>query len=179
MFTDIKDHWSRNSIITLAGMDIVEGFPDRNFRPDAIVTRAEFTAMLSRALGLAAKPEAATIFKDATELRWAKGVIGAAADVGLVTGFPDGRFGWYNPITRAEVAVILERVITRRLIPINLGISKTFADENDFPQWAKTGITNASKTGLIRDFPDGTFKHDRLVTRAEKSKMLYRLIAER
>lgn len=58
---DIADHWGRGSIRTLTVMGIVSGFPDGRFNPYAGVTRAEFVSMLTRALGLAAKPEAAAM----------------------------------------------------------------------------------------------------------------------
>jgi len=58
---DIADHWGRGSIRTLTGMGIVSGFPDGKFNPNAGVTRAEFVSMLTRALGLTAKPEVAAM----------------------------------------------------------------------------------------------------------------------
>lgn len=81
------------------------------FRPNQPVTRAEAAAMLARATGLAAKEERADAFADAASIpAWAKGSVGAAAEAGYMTGYPNGAFGALDPITRAEAVVTLDRV---------------------------------------------------------------------
>lgn len=176
--TDIDNHWAQRSIMTMAGMDIVEGYPDGKFKPNAVITRAEFAAMLIRALGVEGKPEGALRFKDAADFDWAKGAIGALAELGIVFGIEDRRFAGGNKMTRAEAAVMLERVIAKGLIRIEYRESKAFADEKLFPQWAKSGIRAAKGFGLIRGFADGTFGYERSITRAEVATILYRLVAE-
>ena len=175
--TDIADHWGRGSIKTLTGMGILSGFPDGSFNPNANVTRAEFVSMLTRALGLEAKPKAATRFTDATD--WAQGAIGAAAEAGLVAGYADGTFAGSRLITRAEMAVILQRVIRKGLVPVNRNVGTDFADVQVLPPWAADGISTASRAGLVRGFHDRTFRPGSATTRAEAATMLYRLIAER
>lgn len=81
------------------------------FRPNQPVTRAEAAAMLARAAGLAAKEERADAFADAASIpAWARGSVGAAAEAGYMTGYPDGTFGALGSITRAEAVVTLDRV---------------------------------------------------------------------
>lgn len=81
------------------------------FRPNQPVTRAEAAAMLARAAGLAANEERADAFADAASIpAWAKGSVGAAAEAGYMTGYPNGAFGALDPITRAEAVVTLDRV---------------------------------------------------------------------
>jgi hypothetical protein len=174
---DITDHWGRGSVRTLAGMGIVSGFPDGNFKPSAGVTRAEFVSMLTRALGLTAKPEAAARFTDAD--RWARGAIGAAAEAGLIAGYADGTFGGSRRITRAEMAVILQRVIRKGLVLVIWTAGTDFADAKDFPAWAADGIRTASTAGLVQGFRDRNFWPGSAATRAEAVTMLYRLVAER
>ena len=174
---DIADHWGRGSIRTLAGMGIVSGFPDGRFNPNAGVTRAEFVSMLTRALGLAAKPEAAARFTDAAG--WVRGAIGAATEAGLLAGYPDGTFGGSRRITRAEMAVILQRVIRKGLVPVTLTAGTDFADAGAFPAWAADGIRTANTAGLVRGFQDRTFRPGSATTRAEAATKLYRLVAER
>jgi hypothetical protein len=174
---DIADHWGRGSIRTLAGMGIVSGYADGNFKPGAAVTRAEFVSMLTRALGLAAKPEAAARFTDAAG--WAQGAIGAAAEAGLVAGYADGTFGGSRRITRAEMAVILQRVIRKGLVPVVWTAGTDFADANALPAWAADSIGTASRAGMVRGFQDRTFRPGSTATRAETAAMLYRLVAER
>ncbi len=81
------------------------------FRPNQPVTRAEAAAMLARAAGLAANEERADAFADAAPIpAWARGSVGAAAEAGYMTGYPDGAFGALGSITRAEAVVTLDRV---------------------------------------------------------------------
>lgn len=175
--TDISNHWGRDSIRTLAGMGVVNVCPDGKFNSDAIITRAEFISMLTRSLFLRAKPQAAAKFKDVDG--WAKGAIGAAAEAGLIIGYADGTFGSSLKITRAEMAAILQRVINKEFVPVNFNIEIEFTDEKDFPNWAVQSINTVSRSGLMRGFPDRTFRSGSTATRAEAVVMLYRLVAKR
>jgi hypothetical protein len=150
---------------------------DGLFNPNANVTRAEFVSMLTRALGLEAKPKAAARFTDATG--WAQGAIGAATEAGLVAGYADGTFAGSRLITRAEMAVILQRVIRKGLVPVNWNVGTDFADVQVLPAWAADGISTATRAGLVRGFQDRTFRPGSATTRAEAAAMLYRLVAER
>ncbi|HAP32632.1 MAG TPA: hypothetical protein DCQ14_06245 [Firmicutes bacterium] len=174
---DIAGHWGRDSIRTLAGMGIVSGFPDGNFKPNAGVTRAEFVSMLTRALGLSANPGAAAKFRDVDG--WAQGPIGAAMEAGIIAGYADYTFDGTRRITRAEMAVILQRVLAKVLVSVTRTAEAEFADVKTFPAWAADGIRAASRAGLVRGFHDRTFRPDNTTTRAETAAMLYRLIAER
>ena len=72
---------------------------------------AMLAAMLARAAGLAANEERADAFADAASIpAWARGSVGAAAEAGYMTGYPNGAFGALGSITRAEAVVTLDRV---------------------------------------------------------------------
>jgi len=177
VMNDIRNHWGRNAILTLAGMDILGGYPDATFRPDKTVSRAEFASMLARALNLTSREQAAGRFTDSASFEWAKGAIGAITEAGLMGGLPDGSFGASRGITRAETAVILERVIRRNHVRIDVTAAEArFADE--IPAWATRGVQAAVRFGLIGGFQDNTFRAAQIATRAEVATMLYRLIAQ-
>ncbi len=97
----------------------------------------------------------------------------------MVAGYADGTFGSSRPITRAEIAVILERVVRKGLVPVTLADGVTFADAGAIPAWAKDGVRTAGMAGLVRGFPDGAFRPATNATRAEMAAMLYRLVAQR
>lgn len=121
VLTDIDTHWGRNNIRTLAGMGVIAGFPDATFKPNAnITTRAEFVAMIVRALGLEHDAAATDTFEDAAGFGWSQSAIGAAHKAGLVSGYADSTFGAARQITRAEVAVILARVRDEKLVRLFL-----------------------------------------------------------
>jgi len=174
---DTATHWARNPIVTLAGMDILGGYPDGSFRPDANVSRAEFAAMLTRAIGLESRPQTADRFTDVAGLGWARGAIGAAVDARLMGGYPDGTFGAVRGISRIEIAVIIDRLIAGRHVRVHMSeLPVTFADA--IPTWARSGVESAARAGIVRGFADNTFRPERIATRAEVAAMLYRLFAE-
>lgn len=160
-------------------MGILAGYPDGNFKPNAYGTRGEFVAMLVRALGLKPQDAMATVFTDEAGFGWARGAISAAVRAGLVAGYADGTFGASRPITRKEIAVILDRVLSKGLAQMPMADELTFADAEDIPAWAKSGVRTAGKAGLVRGFPDGTFLPGNPATRAEQAVMLHRLVTQR
>jgi hypothetical protein len=88
-------------------------------------------------------------------------------------GFPDGTFKPSQFLTRAEIATIITQLM-------DLGTASSIADLATFPDtishWAKTYISNASKSGIMLGYPDGTFMPDRPVTRAEVTAIINRLL---
>ncbi|MDR1574006.1 MAG: S-layer homology domain-containing protein, partial [Clostridiales Family XIII bacterium] len=126
-FADIQDHANRTAIEALAARGIVGGRTDTEFDPDAGVTRAEFAAVVTRALGLAYNqpyredgsalevPRApglmdrtATVF-DVPAGAWYYGAVGAAYGYGIVSGTSSNTFNPGGAVTRQEAAVMVAR----------------------------------------------------------------------
>jgi len=177
--SDISNHWAQRPISTLAGMHIIGGHRDGTFRPDTQVSRAEFVAMLARALYLPDDASAAAHFRDAGTFSWAAGAIGAATKAGLVGGNADGNFAPARHISRAEIAVVLSRVVQQGLVTVPRVPAVNFADQHTIPAWAVSGVRIAAEAGLVHGAGDGRFNPNNFVTRAEVATMLYRLVAAR
>jgi len=91
----------------------ISGYPDGTFRPDQLITREEAAVIITRILGLKGGEELK--FTDNHEIApWAKEAVKALFASGIVIGYPDGTFRPKNPLTRAEMVVILLRVIEFR-----------------------------------------------------------------
>jgi hypothetical protein len=90
-FADTNGHWAENDISILANKLIISGKTQDTFAPDDRITRAEFTAILVRAMGLQANAEGAG-FSDVRPDDWYAGAIGAAVEAGIITGYTDGTF---------------------------------------------------------------------------------------
>jgi len=103
-FTDLEDGApAAEAVSVLSALDILKGYPDGSFKPDATITRAEFAAVVIRSLGLADTASGgATIFTDVAADHWANGVIALAAQQGIVNGYGDGRFGPEDPVKYEE-----------------------------------------------------------------------------
>lgn len=165
-FTDTSGHWASTDIARAAQLQIIFGYPDGTFRPNAETTRAEFIAMLVRALGLEA--DSAVTFTDEIP-GWALPFISAAVKAGLISGYNDGTFRPNQMITRAEMAVILARVLGT--LP---GGEHTFTDE--IPEWALNSIITVQVYRLFQGFPDGTFRPYDSATRAQACTVIMRLL---
>lgn len=179
-FSDLRRHWALPYVQRLAGMDVIDGFPDGRFRPDETVTRAQFARMLSIALGLKASSSVPREFLDQGAIpTWAREDVAAVTQAGLMRGYSlkneQMRFGPDQPITRAELAVIAANVIQAYSIPEGHS-SIEFKDADVFPTWAESSLHAAAATGLMSGDPDGAFRPVRPTTRAEAAALLYRLL---
>lgn len=105
--------WAAVAVSVAAQRGIVNGYEDRTFRPDELVTRAEMITMTARASNLQTGPEAElSMFADAADIPdWAEGYVAAAWQNGTVQGRENGRFAPQEHTTRAEAAVLLLRWI--------------------------------------------------------------------
>jgi len=111
-YTDVaSDAWYNNAVSTLSNMGIIDGYEDGTFKPNAPITRAEFTAIATRFFDYTAEYEGA--FNDVTYSDWYADCVQAAVDMGLVNGYADGGFHPNAYITRAESCAIVNRVLNR------------------------------------------------------------------
>lgn len=178
-FKDMAGHWAEATVVKLAGMGVIGGYEDGTFRPNNKITRSEIASILVRALNLQAADESALAFADGGAIpEWARGAVAAAVENGLVKGYPvpgGVEFRANNPITRAELAAILSRVLEDRLGEIT-GQQVQFADAAKIPAWAKGAVNTAAAAGVVGGYQDGTFRAQNNVTRAEAASMILRLL---
>ena len=112
-YSDVADgSWYNNAVSTLSNMGILGGYEDGTFRPNASITRAEFTAMAMRFARDTL--DGGSIFSDVTTGDWFYAPVTSAADYGWINGYPDGTFRPNAPITRAEVAAVVNRMLQRQ-----------------------------------------------------------------
>lgn len=106
-----------------------------------------------------------------TKSHWAKANIERAASLGIVTGFENGTFQPNGSVTRAQFAVMIGRALA--LTPKHTN-EIDFKDKKQIPAWAQDFITEAVKADVISGYDDGTFRPQRLITRAEMVTMMMR-----
>ncbi|KUK40458.1 MAG: putative membrane protein, partial [Clostridia bacterium 62_21] len=164
--------WAREAVEVLAGAGIVEGVDGRRFDPGRDITRAELTGLLVRALDLPVGANGPA-FKDVPRDAWYAGTTAAAVRAGLVSGYGDGTFRPVQPVTREELAVVLARALSlTSAAPGEL----TFADAGDISGWARECVACTAGAGLIKGYPDGTFRPAATATRAEVAVLIYRAL---
>ena len=108
-FTDTPSSWYNKAINAAVNRGIMKGYPDKSFRPNAPITRAEFTQMIST---IDNKPYGVAPFADVVG-HWAERPIGSEYQAGRIMGYPDGTFRPNAFITRAEAVVILNKIFER------------------------------------------------------------------
>ena len=119
-FKDTKSAWYNKAINAVVARGIMKGYPDGRFRPNAPITRAEFTQMIST---IDNKPYGEAPFID-VKGHWAERAIGSEYQAKRITGYPDGLFRPDANITRAEAAVILNKIFERNYDAMSLAKCK-------------------------------------------------------
>lgn len=165
VFKDISGHWAKENIEKAASQNIVDGYPDGTFRPQELVTRAEFTVMLIRALSMPQTAEKPLEFSDVSQIpAWAVPAVGQAVSAGIVTGYEDHAFRAAKPVNRAEMAVMAMRTTD---VSIDTGKATAFADGNQIAAWAHPFIAHAVELGILQGRGNNLFAPNANATRAE------------
>ncbi len=150
----------------------VIGYPDGTVHPNGQITRAEVATIFFRLLKDEVRDGAFTTsnsYSDVAYGKWYNNPISTMSALGIITGYPDGTFKPNKPITRAEFAAI-----AARFDETQSGKSATFSDV--IGHWAAKEIGIAYANEWIKGYPDGTFKPDQNITRAEAMTMINRVL---
>lgn len=172
-FTDIVGHWAENDINNMAKRGIVSGVTETTFEPEREITRAEFAALVARALQLTAAN--GNDFQDVDSGSWYADEVAAASAAGLISGY-DGYFRPDETITREEMAVIIVKACQFGGGETATGQIDRFIDQDQISQWALTFADQAVSTGLISGMTADTFAPQDNATRAQVTSLLKRLL---
>jgi hypothetical protein len=176
VFTDLQGHWAAADIGFLTAKGIIRGYEDRTFRPAQNISRAEFAVIIVRATGMQNTGKKPLPFKDAGKIPgWAAGSVAAAAGNGIFKGDEEGRFRSDDPVTRAEIAAILVRILGREKEVAGYRTeSLPFSDTAG--SWAGGHIGVALAAHLISGYEDGTFRPAAAAARSEAAVMIVRFL---
>ena len=150
----------------------VIGYPDGNVHPQGNISRAETATIFFRLLKADTRDgnlTAENVFADVANGKWFNKAVSTMAKLGIVKGRSAETFAPNAPITRAEFAAICARFNTK---PTNT--SDSFSDISG--HWAEAEIERAVAFGWIAGYPDGTFRPDTYITRAEAMTMINRVL---
>lgn len=179
-FNDIKGHWAQDDIEIMAGLGIARGIGNNMFDPDGRVTRAQFAALLIRALGIEETKPAQKHFKDVHSGAWYYREVETAYASGLVLGYPDGRFKPDAYITREELAVMVLRGLAKggkQVAAADIeGTLARFHDQANIGAWARQSVAEAVQKGLLKGRDGGRFAPKENATRAEATVLIKRML---
>lgn len=164
-YTDVgKTFWAYSSINKLNELKLIIGYANGTYQPNKPITRAEVATILTRHLKLKATKE--TKFSDVSKSFYAYDAIQAIAQKGIITGRQAGKFAPNGQLTRAEMTVIIQRML-------NLKGQGTLQFKDVAPtHWAYSSIQAIVANKLASGYPDATFRPDNSISRAEFAKIL-------
>jgi len=179
-FDDISGQDNQPAIEALAAREIITGKSAATFAPDATMTRAEFTAVMVRALGLT--PKAVSKFTDVKDSDWFAAYVGTANTYGIVNGTTDTAFNPQGTITRQEAAVMMARaaklcgMATEYSTASARDVLAQFSDYVKCSGWALPSLAFCYDKGIL-DSSALTIQPSKAILRCEVAQMLYNMLS--
>ena len=177
-FTDVPEtHWAYDNIMRITELGGFNGYPDGTFKPDNQIMHEEFLKVV---MSLAYKGDVNAAPVSALSdgwADWAKPMLNAAVDAGIVTAEDTDLLATGTPITRAEMAKIISRTLDY-LGKVKAATPDTskITDWNYIAEVYKPYIADAYSKGIITGYIDGSFGPANHLTRAEASAVIVRMI---
>lgn len=178
-FSDISGLSEAPAILALAHRGILNGMGDGTFRPDGLLNRAQFCAMVARGLGLPAAASAG--FSDVPAGQWYADPIDRAAAFGAVNGVGNGAFAPTKTITRQEAAVLMARLAVKCGLRVDYdaaacrNVLSPFGDYRACAGWALEGLVFCYDNGIL-DSGALNIQPTQAVSRGEAAAMFHALL---
>lgn len=180
-FADLNGHWAKDKINTLVNLGIVSGVNANEFAPQREITRAEFATLLLKAIKLEPGVQYKGKFNDVPADSWYFSTVNAAAEAGLINGFGNDRFGPNDPVTREQMAVMIQKALaykgqtstlTEADVQNQLAV---FNDRSQISSWAGNSIAAILKQNIISGRGNGILAPQDKATRAEAAVMILQM----
>lgn len=180
-FADVANHWARDAVNNMGSRMVVTGVGNDNYNPNNDITRAEFAAILVRALGL----EAGTgenKFSDVKGANWFSGYVETASKYGIINGYNETTFAPNDKITREQAMTMISRAMKITKLEPKLADSEIsvllagYTDVTNATSYAKPSIASCLKTGVVSGNSSTTLAPKSNITRAEVAVIVERLL---
>ncbi|MBQ3038328.1 MAG: S-layer homology domain-containing protein [Clostridia bacterium] len=169
-FSDVENHWAKEQIEYLTEKEILSGYEDNTFKPDAQVKREEVCKIIAAAFD---KTSTADVeYSDVKKTDWFYPYVCALSEAGIVNGISDTEFGAGKPMTREAFAVLVARLLELE----ETETKKDFTDRASISTWAISAVDSLVDAGIINGFEDGSFKPQEPLTRAQIVKIIYSIL---
>ena len=179
-FTDVNnDYWAWQWIEAVAASGVTRGYPDGSYAPGTVVARDQMAVYTARALAGAdsnVTAPASVDFPDVPADHWAYRYIEYCYTHHIVQGFSDGSYQPALPVTRGQMAVFIARAVAGSDAAVPTGpATATFSDVAT-TYWAFAYIEYCADParGIVRGFPNGTYRPEEAVTRDQMAVYIAR-----
>ncbi|MBO5141569.1 MAG: S-layer homology domain-containing protein [Clostridia bacterium] len=173
-YSDVPNtHWAYEAVTKMSDRGIINGYPDGTFKPEKLVTRAEFAKLLVNTLEITDSSNVVN-FEDIERDHWAKEYIDLANP--FLTGYISNGKYYFKPneyALREDAAVAL--VKAKRITKGNIDTINRFSDKEDISENVAKYVAIAVENGLVAGYPNGTFKPKKGLTRAEIATLFSRI----
>ncbi|MGO4887633.1 S-layer homology domain-containing protein [Anaerobacillus sp. MEB173] len=172
-FKDVPaGHWAADAIYFLSAKDVIKGYPNGNFGIKDQITRAQAATLLARSENLTTGNRPNPNFSDVPTSHPYYGAIAAVAEEGLFAGVTETEFGPEDHLTRAQMAVLLQRIYSFE----SRNGNHPFTDIRS-GIWYEKAVNNLHTHGIVEGLSPTTFGPNEKVTRAQFATLMYRAIA--
>ena len=173
-FSDTVNHWAKEPINYVVSKGYFKGVGGNRFAPNDSITRADFVTVLGRMAAIDQSKFTKNVFKDVNGGYYAA-YVNWAAEKGIVQGVGNGKFDPNRPITREEMAVMMNNFLQVTNKKLAEKESKVFTDGGTIAPWAKEAVGAMAKKGIVKGMEDGSFRPKSGFTRAQVAQVLYNL----
>lgn len=174
IFSDLAGHWAADFVEALVSRGSISGFPDGTFAPDAPITRAQYAAIIAQTFKLPARNQGVK-FTDVNPSFWAASAIAKAAEIGFISGFPDGTFRPGQNLTKVQAIVSVVNGL--KLTDGNPHVLSAYRDRAQIPSYATNAVAIATQRLLIVNYPQSDqLEPLRDITRAEVAALIYQAL---
>ncbi|WP_427159281.1 S-layer homology domain-containing protein [Aliinostoc sp. HNIBRCY26] len=171
---DIAGHWAAAFVEALVNKGLISGFPDGTFAPNAPITRAQYAAIIAKTFNLPTKNQASP-FKDVKSDFWAAAAITKAAQMGFISGFPDGTFRPGQNLTKVQAIVSVVNGL--QLSGGSPNVLSVYRDRAQIPSYATNPIATATEKQLVVNYPQtDQLEPLRDITRGEIASLIYQAL---
>lgn len=173
-FPDVPEvFWARPYIKALAERGVLSGYEDGTFRPNQVVTRAEFAAQLQKAFDQKVVVPGQK-YKDISEQFWASSAIQETTRSGFLRGYPGNAFRPAQKMSKVEALVSLTNGLGLTAKETPSQVLKTYQDAKTIPKYATNIIAVATEYGLVVNYPNRQILNpNKPLTRAEAAALTY------
>jgi len=174
-FSDIGNHWAKESIDYIFGQGILKGTSDTKFSPNSPMTRGMFVTALGRMSGIDPSNFKSNGFTDVNNTSTFQPFIQWAYEMGIVRGVGQGKFEPSRPISREEMAIILSNHarVSGVYLP-TLHSEMVFDDSGTIGEPYRIAVETMYRSGLIRGDVENMFNPKSSLTRGEAATILHR-----
>ncbi len=168
------DYWAYDAIEYLSNLDVITGYPDGTFRPQATINRGDFLILAVKALHWPVTLPTTDRFSDVPPAHPAAPYIEAAAQRGVIDGYADRLFRPDALLLRASAIKTVTLAAAWRL---QTGPDSPFSDA-PLTYWAYPYLETAYRHGIIQDSPAGLLRPTAALTRAEAAVLIYHTLGD-